>query len=95
MQTKADRVGRARERERESSTKQDHLHRSHGNSTMATDCKYDSKVLKSASMGAATGDESATYEPSAADKLVEGLDEAMAMISDLLQTSSDVMEQFR
>ena len=43
-------------------------------------------------MGAA----SATNEhPSAADKLVEGLDEAMAMISDLLQTSSDVMEQFR
>ena len=95
MQTKADRVGRARERE--SSTKQDHLHRSHGNSTMATDCKYDSKVLKSASMGAAAGDaaSAANENPSAADKLVEGLDEAMAMISDLLQTSSDVMEQFR
>ena len=64
---------------------------------MATDCKYDSNVLKSASMGAAEGDAaSATNEhPSAADKLVEGLDEAMAMISDLLQTSSNVMEQFR
>ena len=70
---------------------------------MATACEYsrdtiDSIVLKSATMSVdedKSWTTSSSEPPSASERLVDGLEEAMSIISDMLQSSGDVMEKFK
>ena len=55
-----------------------------------------SVVLKSAMLADAPSISStSSHDDSASKQLVEGLEEAMTMIGDILKSSSDTMEKFR